>query len=305
MATNKNAPVQDPLVQSLEEQVLKICETNPSGMSNAEIFSQIGTDVKPTIRTTVYNRLLAKGRIQIAQRQNTTTDGKKRNEIIYQWLSSQEAARFRGLDGSDRMVYDVVSKTKQNGMTKREVRFRTNIQNTTEIKQILDRLVQRNLIKEIKSIQGANKRVYIASQYDPSPKHTGGPWYNDEQQYDTEFIDAMYAQVLSYMKRQPHVTVEQVTNYIAEIKLSNETLSQSDIRTLMTTMLYDRAIEECDGPDESGEYYRLCRNTPAVNHLTSTPCGWCPVFKSCEPGGVISPDCCLYMTEWLKDSVDW
>lgn len=301
--SSKLPPVQDPLIQSLEEEVLRICEQHKEGISNQEIFDKIEIDVKDRIRVQVYNRLLNKGRLQIGRRPDPK--GLKKATIVYRWTSAEDASKFYGLDESDRMVLDLILKAKENGATKRDIRFGTNLQNNTEVKSIIDRLISRKLIKEIKSIQGTNKRVYIAIQFDPSPQHTGGPWYNDEQQYDTEFIEAMYAQVLSYMKKQPHVSVDQVTNYIAEIKLSNETLSHQDIRTLMTTMLYDGSIEECDGPLEGGEYYRIARVTPAVNHLTSTPCGWCPVIKSCEPGGVISPERCLYMTEWLKESIDW
>lgn len=298
-------PVQDPLLQSLEDKVLKICQQYPQGATNNDIFSNIEGDIKPANRTAVYNKLLSKGRLRIAKRQTTAPDGSKRDDIIYQFVSAEDAAKFRGLDAADRLVYDVILKSAQNGVTKRDLRFRTNIQNGTEVKQTVDRLLQRNLIKEVKSIQGTNKRVYIVSELDPSTQHTGGPWYNEEQEYDTEFIDAMYAQVLSFMKRHSHVTVEQVTQYIEDIKISNEKLSQAHIRGLMTTMLFDSAIEECDGPEENGEYYRLVRSIPAANHLTSMPCAWCPVFKSCVPGGVISPEKCLYMTEWLKASIDW
>lgn len=296
---------QDPLLQSLEEQVLQISRQFPQGATNDEIFSRIPGDIKPANRTAAYNKLLSKGRLRIAKRQATGPDGTKRDDIIYQFVSAEDAAKFRGLDATDRLIYDCVSRSAQNGVTKRDIRFRTNVQNGTEIKQTVDRLLQRGLIKEVKSIQGANKRVYIVSELDPSTQHTGGPWYNDDQEYDTEFIDAMYAQVLAFLKRHSQVTVEQVTHYVDEIKISNEKLSVAHMRSLITTMLYDGAIEECEGPDENGEYYKLVPDTPSVNHLTSIPCAWCPVFKSCVPGGVISPEKCLYMTEWLKESINW
>lgn len=261
--------------------------------------------MKPANRAIVYNKLLTKGRLRIANRKTKQPNGTVREDVIYIFVSADDAAKFRGLDASDRLVYDVIRKAEENGCTKRDLKFKTNIHNTTEMKQTIDRLMHRNLIKEIKSIQGNNKRVYIAAEFDPSIQHTGGPWYNDEQEYDTEFIDAMYAQVLSYMKRHPSVTVDQVTTYVDEIKLSNEKLENNHIKALMKTMVYDGAIEACKGPDETSEYFRIARETPAVNHLTAVPCAWCPVYHQCVPGGVISPEKCLYMTEWLKDSMDW
>lgn len=296
---------QDPLLQSLEDQVLLICQQHTQGITNDDIFSKVPTDVKPANRATVYNKLLSKGRLRIANKKTKLPDGSTRDDVVYIHVSAEDAAKFRGLDATDRLVYDGIRKAAENGLTKRDIRFRTNIQNSTEIKQTVDRLMQRGLIKEIKSVQGANKRVYIASEFDPSVQHTGGPWYNDDQEYDTEFIEAMYAQVLSYMRRHPFITIDQVTQYVEDIKISNEKLENKDMNSLITTMLYDGTIEECVGPEENVKYYRPMRETPAVNHLTSVPCVWCPVFRSCVPGGVISPEKCLYMTEWLKDSIDW
>ncbi|KAE9980297.1 hypothetical protein BLS_008879 [Venturia inaequalis] len=35
------------------------------------------------------------------------------------------------------------------------------------------------------------------------------------------------------------------------------------------------------------------------NGFTGTPCGRCEVFASCRPGGVVSPEGCVYMSKWL------
>lgn len=298
------AQARDPLLQTLEEQVLKVLQNSPQGLTNNQIFSQVSPDVKANIRAAIYNKLLAKGRLQLANRQVTSDDGKPKTEVVYQFVSAEEAAKFKGLDASDRMVYDVIRAAKENGVGRNDVKYRTNIQNGAELRQILDKLIQRKLIKEIKSIQGSKKRVFILSELDPSPQLTGGPWYNDEQEFDTEFIDAVYSQVHAFVKRKPYVSVDQVTNYIADIKLSNETLSQDDIRKLMRTMLYDGVIEEFRVAEEI-ECFRLSTGAPSANQLTSVPCGTCPVFKSCVPGGVISPERCVYMTEWLKSCSDW
>jgi DNA-directed RNA polymerase III subunit RPC6 len=36
------------------------------------------------------------------------------------------------------------------------------------------------------------------------------------------------------------------------------------------------------------------------NGFTSIPCGRCEVFQRCRPGGVVSPEGCRYMAEWLQ-----
>lgn len=297
-------PKREPLAHPLEEQILTILKASPQGLSNNQIFDQIPSQVAPNIRAAAYNKLLAKGRLRLAKRQIPGATGKSASEVIYQFVSAEEAIKFRGLDGADRMVYDVIRAAKEDGISRNDIKYRTNIQNGAELRQILDKLLQRKLVKEIKSVQGSKKSVYILSELDPSPQLTGGPWYNDEQEFDTEFIDAVYNQVHAYMKKRPYVSVEQVTNYISDIKLSNETLTQDNVRQLMRTMLYDGIIEEFKVA-EGVKCFRVSGNTPSANQLTSVPCGTCPIFKSCVPGGVISPERCVYMTEWLKSCVDW
>lgn len=290
---------------ALEHAVLEVCERTAAGLTDAEIVRELEDDFKPAARIAVYNRLLGKGRLRLAERLNPPGVKRKKKVVLYQWVSARDAERFRGLDASDRMVYDLIERSRQAGLTKRDIKFKTNIQNSSELKQIVERLVERGLVKEIKSVQGANKRVYIVSELEPSAMHTGGPWYNEDQEFDTEFINAMYAQVLGFIKSMAYVTVEQVTNYVAEIKLSNEELSSNDMRNLMATMLYDSLIEPCEGGRDGGEYFRHVLPTPAVNNLAALPCGSCPVFHDCRPDGVISPQTCVYMNSWLKAAADW
>jgi hypothetical protein len=38
----------------------------------------------------------------------------------------------------------------------------------------------------------------------------------------------------------------------------------------------------------------------SVDHITSTPCGVCPVAAKCEPGGLISPTSCIYISQWME-----
>lgn len=294
----------DPLLRALQTTILRICETNRDGLTDAEILQQLKTDVKPKHRLDSYNELLRNGRLKLLKKR-IGEGANKKDAVVYQWVSLKDAEKFRGLDVAERMVYDIIQRSGQNGVTKRDMKFRTNIQNTSELKQIVERLITRGLIKEVRSVQGTNKRVYIVSEVDPSVAHTGGPWYNDEQEFDYEFIGTIYSQILAYMTSMEYVTVESVTDYVAELKISNEDLTKSDIRQLMMTMLYDTVIEECEGRKDAGEYFRRSTSIPAVNHLSSIPCGSCPVFYDCTPDGVISPKTCVYMKEWLQQKIDW
>lgn len=51
---------------------------------------------------------------------------------------------------------------------------------------------------------------------------------------------------------------------------------------------------------KDGKKYKVSTVVTSFNHLTSTPCGVCPVFNQCEEGNIISPATCIYMTKWLN-----
>lgn len=57
--------------------------------------------------------------------------------------------------------------------------------------------------------------------------------------------------------------------------------------------------------DPSERVYVVVRKSLAhqpahADHLTSVPCGTCPVMASCKPGGIVSPETCVYMSHWLQ-----
>ena len=43
----------------------------------------------------------------------------------------------------------------------------------------------------------------------------------------------------------------------------------------------------------------------ALEGLSGVPCGVCPVARQCTPGGVVSPEGCVYWTRWLEDVPSW
>lgn len=289
----------DPL-ETLSREILALAESHPKGLSDKEITEKLKEDVKPELRLQVYNRLLNSSRLELHTR-NVIVAGKPQAVPVYRWKSLEDALKFRGLDRSEKLVYDVVKRGKEIGVSRRDLKIRTNIQNATEMKQILERLVSKRLIKEIKSVQGKNKKVYIISELEPSKTHTGGPWYGDDGEIDHTFINAIYVVLDKYMQKQDFATVDDVATYVAESKISKEKLSPSDLKELVMTMVYDGVLEECEGHGDGKEYFRRAKAAKAVNQLDGVPCGKCPVFNDCVPGGVISPVNCIYMTEWMKD----
>ena len=44
--------------------------------------------------------------------------------------------------------------------------------------------------------------------------------------------------------------------------------------------------------------YKARRLPNVINGSLSTPCGLCPVFEKCHVGSRISPETCVYLTNW-------
>ena len=45
--------------------------------------------------------------------------------------------------------------------------------------------------------------------------------------------------------------------------------------------------------------YAIAKRITVPDALSAMPCGVCPVFEDCTPGGVISPATCVYIDKWL------
>lgn len=285
----------------LERDILKICRASENGLTDAELRSKLTDSITPQNRLEAYNNLLSRGRIQVVER----LMGDGRRVVVYRWVSAEDAQRLAGLNAAERMVYELIAKSKENGQTKRDLKVKTNIHNNSEFKAIIERLIFRKLIKEIKSIKSSNKRVYIVAELEASQSHTGGPWYGDDQEFDMEFINAMYDFALSFIAKKEVVSVQDVTEHIAASGLSNETLTGDDIKKLMLTMVHDAQIEMCDNEHGNAQYFRKCRPLPSVRMHMSQPCFKCPVKRHCTPGGVISQTNCLYMDDWIRSCYDW
>lgn len=284
----------------LEKQILDICRLSTNGGTDQEIRDKLGPEVTAVQRLDGYNKLLSRGRLEVVER---IVDGKGR-VVVYKWINQRTAQRLAGLSTSERMVYDLIAKSKTDGQTRKELKAKTNIQNSAEVKGILELLTARGLIKEIKSVATSNRRVYILAELQASEAHTGGPWYGDDMEFDQEFIGAVYEFAMNYITQEKVVTVESVADFIAKSGITNEKLTADDIRKLMLVMLHDGQIEMTDSLEDGTECFSVAKSFPVALGHVNQPCCLCPVAKDCKPGGPISPETCVYMEDWLNSALN-
>lgn len=82
--------------------------------------------------------------------------------------------------------------------------------------------------------------------------------------------------------------------------MCKDPLSETDIGTIVQTLLYDDQVTETS--DAAEITYR--KMTWPINveesALASVPCGVCPVADQCHPGGVVAPETCVYWQRYLQ-----
>ena len=220
-------------------------------------------------------------------------------------------------------MYQIIQQSGNSGIWTKELKQRSNLPQA-QITKIFKSLEARKLIKAVKSVSQQNRKVYMLFELEPSREITGGAWYT-EHEYDAEFINVLREQCEKFIVAQGKVTLDQVSDFVEKTKLSHVELGKEEVLQIVNTLVYDGKVDQVDervrgegdaddvegdgdvGNDEKdyGDGDAVTYYTPAAwpipekSALTSVPCGVCPVFDECKPGGLISPETCVYMEEWL------
>jgi DNA-directed RNA polymerase III subunit RPC6 len=89
-------------------------------------------------------------------------------------------------------------------------------------------------------------------------------------------------------------------------------LADEDVESIIQTLVYDNRLEEVrgaiaamTGKATGKQMYKIAKPMVKTNYYTDIPCGVCPVVDRCFEGGVISPQSCVYMAEWLRGDDVW
>ncbi|OJJ48124.1 hypothetical protein ASPZODRAFT_62264 [Penicilliopsis zonata CBS 506.65] len=123
---------------------------------------------------------------------------------------------------------------------------------------------------------------------------------------------------------QGYSTVATITAAVNESGITPVRLGEESIVQLLQVLCFDNKLVSLN----NGEMYRSIKNPEAVkaqqarkpgpidpdaddderrrlvfNGMTEAPCGQCPVFKLCAPGGAVSPETCEYFDPWLEKAL--
>ena len=298
-----------------ETAILEQCKLHPEGIPDVDLAAKI-SHIPVTDRAVAINRLLSQRKLQIFK------DG---DALVYKEVKQDEAVKFKGLSSEDLLVYQIIQQSGNTGIWTKELKQKSNLPQT-QIGKIFKSLEARKLIKAVKHVAQQNRKVYMLYELEPSREITGGAWYT-EHEYDAEFIHVLREQCVKFILARGKVTLEDVCDFVKQTKLSHVELGQEEVLQIVNTLVYDGKVDaheeleldkERDPDDPTGEHgdddddgldymenvivvYRPASlPIPKTSAFTAVPCGVCPVFQECAPGGLVSPETCQYMQDWLS-----
>ncbi|CAL5219533.1 g1384 [Coccomyxa viridis] len=273
---------------AVEQVILQLCGESTEWLAFGE-FQAALPDISGESISNAINGLLAKHRLNV-QRQ-------KDGELSFKFIPEGEALKLKGLSPEDVLIYQHIAKAGNLGIWTKDLKLRTNLQNP-QVTRILKTLEGRGLVKNVKSVQHANRKVYMLAELEPASEITGGAWYTN-QEFDAAFIDVLREFCHKYIQEMGEVTLADMVKALQKQRVSKLELGPGDVQSILRTLLYDGYIESMDRDGE--DVYRPCKDcAPDTTAFTAIPCGVCPVSQECTEGGPISPSTCLYYQAYLE-----
>ncbi|KAL4869705.1 hypothetical protein BDV12DRAFT_74884 [Aspergillus spectabilis] len=113
-------------------------------------------------------------------------------------------------------------------------------------------------------------------------------------------------------------TISMLTTAVNQSGITPVRLGEESVTQLLEMLCYDNKLVALN----NGEVYKSVKNPDQIkaqqarkpdedpsaaddrlvrNGMTEVPCGHCPVFNLCVPGGAVSPESCEYFETWIHE----
>ena len=93
--------------------------------------------------------------------------------------------------------------------------------------------------------------------------------------------------------------------------ISKVELKEEEVELILNTLVFDGHLEDVQssillitGYAAAKKMYKVAKPMSSLPSITYSPCGVCPLVAQCVEGGIVSPDSCEYMAEWLNSIGD-
>jgi DNA-directed RNA polymerase III subunit RPC6 len=208
------------------------------------------------------------------------------------------------LPNMERQVYTLIFEAGNKGMWMLEVRKQLNISPNVATK-VARTLVQHGLLKEVSDVRHRSRKIFMATDFQPSDEITGGTWYHDGR-LDTDAVSAVRRRCQAQVEKLGPANVQMIYNGILrDDPKAGYTIDK--VRDIVKTMVLDKVLEEVKSTGEgdfagvrSGTICYCLAGAAQGGMMEGIPCGVCPRIDECSPDGVISPSTCVYYKKWLQ-----
>lgn len=291
----------------LSERILLIMRKYEPRKVTDQILDQELAGVDKQSIVEAINELLSRESIELL---------KQGNQILYGIVDSSQ---LKGIDDQEKVVLSLIKAAGNKGIWHRDIRLKSNI-GTHPLTKVIKSMENRKLIKAVKSVAAAKRKVYMLYDLQPDKSLTGGAWYSNEQDFEEEFVKILSQQchrfLLERMRtakkshpdnlllqiRASRTSINVVLDYIDKLQISKVKLTVSDVGKILQSLVYDGLAERSASITETGApFYEYRASEPFVKTtgLMRVPCGVCPVFDDCHDEGDVTPSKCIYFTDWF------
>ena len=117
---------------------------------------------------------------------------------IVSFISS--SSKTKGFEKEERLVYQIIEDSGNKGIWTRDIRSMSNL-GQAHLTKILKTLESKKLVKLAKSVQASKKKVYMLYNLTPDVSLTGGAFYSDQGEFESEFVEVLSQRCLKFLEQ--------------------------------------------------------------------------------------------------------
>ncbi|GBE83537.1 hypothetical protein SCP_0505910 [Sparassis crispa] len=187
--------------------------------------------------------------------------------LSFRAVMKKELEVKKDMSDEESMVLSHIQASGNEGIWTKHLKAKTELHQTV-IDRCIKSLVQKQLIKAVKSVKYPTRKIYMLFHLDPSVEMTGGPWYTDNE-LDTEFIKLLCSACLRFIRdrslpkhksqdgdsktSQPlfpisaapsYPTAQQILAFLSKSRITETQLDVEHIEMLLNVLVLDGEVEK-------------------------------------------------------------
>ena len=146
-----------------------------------------------------------------------------------------------GLDQNHHHIYGLIEDAKDVGIWHKDLKEKSKLQQHV-LGPILKLLESKKLIKNVKSIQFKNRKVYMVYEMVPAKEVSGGTFHKDGA-LDQDLITALREHCMTFVNSQnAAVGLADVHQWVQQSGFSENQLAEGDVHDIMNTLVLDHKV---------------------------------------------------------------